>query len=88
MTNLLDNEVFAIIIAIAKRCLNEENLLYDDRFPASGTDSSLNDNFKTADRRLSKWPPAVQNGSPLCLGWIPRFTGTGKWRPMEDLHGR
>ena len=84
MTNLLDNEVFAI----TKRCSNRKNSLNNDRFPASGTNFSLNDCFKTADRRLSKWPPAVQNGSPLCLGQIPCLTGTGKWLPYEgsSLH--
>ena len=35
----LHDEVFAIAIAIAKRCLNGENLFYDDQFPPSGTDS-------------------------------------------------
>ena len=82
--NPLYNEVFLI----AKQCLNGENSLYDDRFPASGTDSSLNNDFKTADQWLSKWLPAVQNGSLLCLGWIPRLTGTGKWPPygVSSLH--
>ena len=48
MTKLLDDEV----LAIAKRCSNREKLLNDDRFPASGTDFSLDNDFKTADRRL------------------------------------
>ena len=73
--------VFAIAFAIAKQCFNGKNSLYDDRFPALGTDSSHYDDLKTADHRVSKWPPAVQNGSPLCLGLISRFTGTGKWPP-------
>ena len=37
------DEYFAIAIAIAKRCLDGENPLDDDRFPASGTDFSLYD---------------------------------------------
>ena len=40
----------------------QENSLKDDRFSALGTDFSLNDNLETAE-----WPPAVQNGSPLCF---------------------
>ena len=31
--------------------------------------------------RVSKWPPAVQNGSPLCSGQIFRCTGIRKWPP-------
>ena len=45
---LLDDEVFAIV----KRCLDREILLDDDRFPALGTDFSLDDDSKTADRQL------------------------------------
>ena len=81
MTNPLYNEFFAIAIVITKRCLNGGNPLYDDWFPASGTDFSLNDGFETAGRWVTKWLPVVQNGSPLCLGLIARFTGTGKWPP-------
>ena len=55
--------------------------LYNDRFPALGTDFSLYDDLKTADRRVSEWPPAVQNGSPLISGLIFCLTGTGKWPP-------
>ena len=47
-----DDEVFVIAFAIAKRCFNGKNLLNDDRFPAFGTDFSLNNNFETADRQL------------------------------------
>ena len=75
--NPLDGEVFAI----AKRCFNGQKSLYDNRFPALGTDSSHYDDLKTADRQVSKWPPAMQNGSPLFLGGIFHFTGTGKWPP-------
>ena len=42
--NPLDDEAFAIAFAIAKQCFNGQNLLPDDRFPASGTDSSDYDN--------------------------------------------
>ena len=52
-----------------------------NRFPASGTDSSHYNIFKTADWRH-------QNGRPLCkmvpccvFGQIPRFTGTENGRP-------
>ena len=81
MTNLLYDEFFAIAIAIAKRWFLWGFPLYDNQFPASGTDFSLNDGFETADRQIAKWPPTVQNGSPLCLGLIAHFTGTGKWPP-------
>ena len=79
--NPLDDEVFAIAIAIAKQCFNGRKSLYNDRFPALGTDFLLNNGLKTADWQLSKWPPAVQNGSPLFLGWVFRKTGTVKWLP-------
>ena len=59
-------EVFAITFAIAKRCLDGGISLNIDRFPVSGTDFSLYDDQQTADRQVSKWPPAVENGSPLC----------------------
>ena len=49
MMKSLDDEVFAIAFAIAKRCSNRKNLLHNDRFPASGTDFSLDGNFQTAD---------------------------------------
>ena len=75
------NGFSVIAIVIAKRWFNGENLLDNDWFPASGTDFSLYDNLKTADRWVSKWPPVVQNGPPLFSGLIFRFTGTGKWPP-------
>ena len=52
MMKPLDDEVFAIAFAIAKLCSNREKSLNDDGFPASGTDFSLDDDFKTADRLL------------------------------------
>ena len=48
----LDNEGFAIAFVIAKRCFNGRFSFDDDQFPASGTDFSLDDDFKTADRWL------------------------------------
>ena len=71
MRKLLNDEYFAIAIAIAK-CFNRKKSL---------DDFSLYADQKTADRPVSKWPPAVQNGSPLFLGWIFRLTGIGKWPP-------
>ena len=73
--------VFVIAIVIAKWWLNGFFSFHDDQFPASGTDFSLCDDQKTADRWVSKWPPAVQNGSPLCLGRTPHITGTRTWPP-------
>ena len=52
MTNPLYNEVFTVAIAVAKRCSDREISLDDDQFPASGTDFSLDNDFKTADRQL------------------------------------
>ena len=52
MTKPLDDEVFAIAFVIAKQCLDRKILLDDDRFPALGTDFSLDNDFKTADQRL------------------------------------
>ena len=76
-----DNEYFAVSIAIAKQCLYGENPLDADRFPASGTDFSLKDDLKTADRRLSKWFPTV-----LLTSF--HKTGSGKWPPYggSSLH--
>ena len=65
MTNPLNVEVFAIAFVTAK-CLDGGISLNVDRFPALGTDFSLYDNQQTADRQVSKWPLAVENGSPLC----------------------
>ena len=78
MTNPLYNEFFAIAIAITQRCLNGGNPLYDDWFPASGTDFLLKDGFETADRWVTKWLPAVfrelENGRPMGdLRWTMRY---------------
>ena len=59
MMKSLHYEVFAIAIAVAKRCFNGENPLHDNRFPASGTDFSLPDDQKQLIVRFSEWPPAV-----------------------------
>ena len=82
------NPLYDEFFAIAKRCSYGENSFNDDRFPALGTDSLHYDDFQTADRWVAKWPPAVQNGSPLILGRIPHYTGTGKWPPYggSSLH--
>ena len=81
MRKLLNDEVFVIAFAIAKRCFNREKSLHSDRFPASGTDFSLKDD-------QNSWTLGFKNGRPLCkmaprcvLGWIPRITGTGKLPP-------
>ena len=66
MTNPRNVEVFAIAFAIAKRCLDGGISLNVDRFPASGTNFSLYNDQQTAVHRVSKWLPAVENGSPLC----------------------
>ena len=74
LTITLFNDESDDVFVIAKQCLNGVFSLSDDQFPASGTDSLHYDDLKTADCRVSKWPPAVQNG-------IFRFTGIRKWPP-------
>ena len=59
--------------------------LCDDRFSASGTDSSQNDDFPTADWRFQNGH-RVNKMAPRCfLGRIPDCTGSENNRPMEDL---
>ena len=65
--------------------LNGGISLHVDWFRVSGTDFSLYDDQQTADRWVSKWPPAFKI-SPRCfLGWILRYTGTENGHRMEDL---
>ena len=59
--------------------------LCNDWFPASGTNSLQNDDFKAADWRFQNghW---VNKMAPRCfLSWIPRKTGSENSCPMEDL---
>ena len=65
-TNPLNVEVFVIASVIAKQCLDGGISLNVDQFLASGTNFSLYNDQQTADHWVSKWPPAVENGSPLC----------------------
>ena len=65
--------------------LNGVFSLCDDWFPASGTDSSQNDDFRTADLQFQNGR-RVNKMAPRCfLGRIPRCTGTENGCPMEDL---
>ena len=70
-----------ISFAIAKWGLCGIFLFNGNRFPALGTNFSLNDDQNSRSS-------GFQNGCPLCkmaprcvLGRIPRITGTGKWPP-------
>ena len=62
---LRQNHITAIFLRSQNDGLNGFFSLCDDRFPASGNDSSQNDNFPTADRLfqngrwVNKMPPAV-----------------------------
>ena len=83
---LRQNRIMTTILWSQNDGLNRGFSLCDDGFPASGTDSSQNDDFQTADR----W---FQNGcrvnkmAPRCfLGRIPHCTGSENGRAMEDLH--
>ena len=67
------------------RCLNGVFSLSNDRFPASENDFLLYDDFPTADRQVSKWPPAFKMAPHCFLGQIPRYTGTENGCRMEDL---
>ena len=66
--------------------LNGVFSLCDDQFPASGTDSSQNDDFPPADWQFQNGH-RVNKMAPCCfLRWIPRKTATENGCPMEDLH--
>ena len=59
--------------------------LCDDQFPASGTDSSQNNVFLTADWRFQNGHRVIKMAPHCVYGRIPRYTGSEKGHRMEDL---
>ena len=89
-TALRRNCITAIFLRLQLRSqnngLNGVFSLCDDWFPASGTDSSQNDDFPPADQWFQNGT-RVNKMAPRCVfGQIPRKTATENGRPMEDLH--